>query len=98
MTRRVLFFLVTGALCSSGLIAQWKRTRQRREWEKAFSAYSEARRRALGPDRMSDEEAIEYVARVIRQSREGQKWERLSRRAAAALPLKQTSSDLLPAG
>jgi len=77
MTRRALFASVAGLCPCPGLIARWKRRQARREWERLL-AYGQARMRerlkadGLDPDRMSEDEVMDYVDRAVHECREEQ--------------------------
>jgi hypothetical protein len=81
MTRRALFATlasVAGLCLCPSLMARWKRRQERHEWERLL-AYGQARMRArlkaegLDLDRMSEDEVMDYVDRVIHEHRQEQR-------------------------
>lgn len=85
MKRRALFALIMGSVFSSGLVAQWRRRRQQREWADVLTRMQtrgQAQIRAMlqaegrDPDRMSEDEmedVTDYVDRVIHEYRAEQR-------------------------
>ena len=78
MTRRAWVAALAAAAFAPAVIAGWKRYRQRRELDDVF-AYGQARFRVklrsegLDPDRMTEDEKMDYVDRVIHEYREEQR-------------------------
>jgi hypothetical protein len=81
MTRRALFvtFASAAALCFwPALIAAWKQRREHQRWERKL-AHAQARFRArlrakgLDPDRMTEDQAMDYVDRLIDEYRAEQR-------------------------
>lgn len=72
MTRRAWFTGIAGSLFTAAFITLWKRHQEQREWERVL-AYGQARARALGLDRMSEEEVEVYVDRMIHEYRAEQR-------------------------